>query len=218
MTKVTYTLVVFILLLPSMQVTGQNRTQAQPCSMPREQAPAVRGFRLGQNVEEIITKWPRLRYLHAKSRQIELDGAYDLPFSMYDNGRKLNLGEEMEGVDNINLFFLDDKLYYLVVMYSDYEPQGINDFIQQASESLGLPALGWRQESASSARLTCKGFELHIQTGKEGRRVGPPALILLDTAAAGELRRRQEERKRLESERQLEKQREAERKKRVFKP
>jgi hypothetical protein len=218
MTKVTCTLVVLILLLSAIQVTGQNRTQAQPCSMSLEQAPAARGFRLGQDVEEIIARWPRLRYWHAKSRQIEQDGAYNLPFSMYDKGRKLNLGEEMEGVDNINLFFLDDKLYYLVVMYSEYEPQDINDFIQQASESLGLPTSGWRRESASSARLTCKGFELHIQTGKEGRRVEPPALILLDAAAAGELRRRQDERKRLESERQLEKQREAERKRRVFKP
>jgi hypothetical protein len=218
MTKVTSTLVVFILLLCSMQVTGQNRTQAQPCSIPFEQAPAVRGFRLGQGVEEIIAKWPRLRYWYAKSKQIKQDGAYDLPFFMYDNGKKLDLGEELEGVDNMNLAFLDDKLYYLVVMYSEYEPQGINDFIQQASESLGLPASGWRRESASSARLTCKGFELHIQTGKEGGRLEPPALILLDTSAEGELRRRRDERKRLESERQLEKQREEERKRRVFKP
>ena len=113
---------------------------------------------------------------------------------------------KFEGISMGRFTFFENKLDHFVFDYSEYKPSDINDFVTQASKTLNLPKSSWKYEY-ESATIVCKGFEVIIFTGVEGRKLNYPTIIFSDLEAEAKKERQIKEAKQKE-----------ELKKKVFKP
>jgi hypothetical protein len=191
---------------------GQRATRsASVCRLSIDNAPEVRGLKLRQQVAEVLKAFPTL----------EREGREELGAISFAHTTRV--GEEdlnpsaLSGVEMLRLTFLDNRLYYIVISYGEYEPSGVSDFIRQATTTMHLPAAGWKREG-SSATLACEGFSVTVQTGKEGDRVDYLALIISDTRAEAEYVRRYKARQAKRQHEEAERRRREEERHRVFKP
>lgn len=208
-----------LLLAASAATTHQNRREASPrrqaaappCRLTLGESPEVRGLRLRQLEAEALALFPALKKYTGE----------DLGRTEYSHitvvGEEARNPTALRGVDMLRLTFLDGRLYYIVLSYNEYEPASVSDFVRQASATMDLPTAGWRREGASAV-LECSGFEVWVQTGKEGGRHDYPSLIISDKRAEAEYRRRYETRQAERRREEEERRRREEQRRRVFKP
>jgi serine protease Do len=175
------------------------------CDLRLNNAPALRGLRLGMSVSEVSARLGGLR---------PTPGRCGLS-TLYLSSRQLPASARgFEGVAVVRMVFLDDKVAYLNVGYGREFPfKSFDEYLSTLSSSLGLPGL-WRRVAGSAdfeqaQAMTCEGFV--VAAG----RIGSLYVELHDTEAVRTLVRRDIEagqRQKQEAER------EAERRRRSFKP
>jgi len=144
-----------IMLVCAASVFGQQSA----CAL--KQSPELRGFRLGMSVLEV-------------RRNLEDATQFDLKMS--GNGAKsftvripaAELKEALaEGIDEINLSFIDGKLAVIKATYnSGMTWDGAEDFLTKESESLGLPKPSAANSSGSQGnekyKVVCNGFAVTL--------------------------------------------------------
>lgn len=175
------------------------------CDLKLNNAPALRGLRLGMSVSEVSA---RLGGLRATPGRCGLS-------TLYVSGKQLSSATRgFEGVALVRLILLDDKVVYLNVAYGrDFPFKSFDEYLSTLSSSLALPG-AWRRVAGSAdfeqaQAMTCEGFV--VVAG----RIGSLYVELHDTEAVQTLVKRDIEagqRQKQESER------EAERRRRTFKP
>jgi hypothetical protein len=169
------------------------------------QAPEIRGIRLGMSLEEIVSDFP----------SVQTD--YDRSINEYGEAFLIDLPIEnryrFEGIFTFRLSFIDKRVSFFSVTYSDYSPRNLDEFAQQVSEKLGLQ-MSWKTPAKGIREIKCDGFTVLVVTHP----VLGPALIMYDLVANETVRKRKAEK---EAERKREEQqrlREEEERRRVFKP
>lgn len=104
-----------------------TNAQTAPCPLTIDQAPAIRGFKLGQTVAEIDKRIPiRQLFIKRKIADIHEYGEYGLVALLTGDiliqpGIDRAKYPELLGVQ-IDLEFLDEKLVRIDARYYDYQP------------------------------------------------------------------------------------------------
>ncbi|HJP92884.1 MAG TPA: hypothetical protein VJ875_13080 [Pyrinomonadaceae bacterium] len=199
----------------------QSLTPPSNCDLTVAQAPALRGFRLGQSLTDVLA---RFRSVHTSEILSNANAApkttrslLDVIFSTYyaltaqtpAAGHKLteNWNEvladsrffpDFEGVSKLHLEFIEQQLIAIRVEYkNDIRWQTNDEFVAASATALGL-ATQWK----TGPLLTCVGFTIHASSSFAS------ILELRDTNAEGAARQREDELKK----------REEEKRKNTFKP
>jgi hypothetical protein len=129
---------------------AQQQPQAQVCTLTVEQAPELRGFRLGMSLDQVKTRIPNIQV-----RQLEF-GLSDASASNLDAAL-------YKGVVAIGFDFLDDRLVSLHVYYESVPWKSADQFAARVSESLKLPD-AWKTSQGWSKDLKCAGFDVVAQS------------------------------------------------------
>jgi hypothetical protein len=196
------------LLLPDSKA---QETPAAVCHLTLEQAPALRGFHLGQSLHDVLTHFRRFDL-----PPTDPCGSLTLNFNApYGTLREYALRpEEFAGIQQLKLTFVDNKLTFVQLFYDSFPWRNMDEYLAQLSSSLHLSGR-WRPAASGGGGLVrahaigCDGFE--VIAG----RASAPFVELHDTAALQTLLQRGIEwqtRKRRETER------EQERRRQIFKP
>ena len=135
-----------------------QKSQAAQCAL--KQAPQFRGFHLGMTTLDVRDKLEDTTLFDINVPKTGA-GSHSVRISAAE------LKEELaEGIDEINLAFVDGKLAVIKVTYSGAQTwDNGQDFINKTSESLGLPKPSETSGNGSSEnkgnekyRYECKGF------------------------------------------------------------
>lgn len=154
------TLLLALLLLFCFTVTeGQSRSKPTatppPCKITIDQAPLVRGLKLGQSFDQLPRVLPRI----ARWRDEDPD-EYGLRRILL-SPRMLEDPETLTGVTSVSLAYFDDSLVSIEITYSrEIQWQNNSQFVAAIAEQLKLPREGWRQSDPSI--LTCDGFFIEV--------------------------------------------------------
>lgn len=205
-----------------------------PCNLTLNQAPKLRGFYLGQSKKE-LEKIPHFTDEYRKNNANDPMDKSKFGFVMLNS---VNLFYQQPGIRKVSdknyddiefyLHFLDDKIMYISVQYTEYEPTNLNEFIKQVSQTTGLPLDSWKIKDKYNAEMICTDFDVSLWTGNVVGRPeyqDYPSLAIADKSAENELELREKkynnllleaerERHRIEAEKKLEE----ERKRKIFKP
>lgn len=124
---------VVILLTSAAYVVAQK---PPPPNCPLKQAPEFNGFQLGMAMPEVKDKLADTSMFDSKFSTVSRAGAQAVRIS----GTELK-DEYAEGVDDINLTFVDKRLAVIRLTYHSGAGNwfGAQDFFKQLSEKLGLP-------------------------------------------------------------------------------
>jgi hypothetical protein len=123
-----------------------QQPQSQACTLTVEQAPELRGFRLGMTLDQVRARIPNVQV-----RQLEF-GLSDANASNLD-------AAAYKGVISIYFGFLDDHLVRLQVFYESVPWKTADQFASRVSESLRLPD-AWKTSQGWSKELKCVGFDV----------------------------------------------------------
>lgn len=130
--------------------------QPQPtCNLKVENAPAVRGFRLGMTTAEVKARVPNLIIKDTGF------GAAESYFSVsVFNGAP---PEIFKGVNHLSMSFTDKRLVRLSVEYANQiKWRNADQFAEKVSAGLKLPKL-WQADGDGATRLlTCDGFTVYV--------------------------------------------------------
>lgn len=181
---------------------SQSKT-TEPCKV--ETPPVLRGFILGQTVEQINSKIPNFQSVFLNEQQSQSDPKFSTPqteagFVLLTDtdvfypqpGQRAVSSSDYEDV-GFYWHFLDGKLMFISVEYNEFEPPTIRNFVKQVADKTNLPAQSWIFKDRNHAVLNCVGFMVDVWTGRDAGRPeyqGYPSVMITDTVAEAELTRR----------------------------
>jgi hypothetical protein len=145
------------------------------CMLTIEQAPSVRGFRLGMSVDEVRGRFRSLKVQPPATVNYNSDYGYleasihvaDI-LTIYPQYK-----EDFKGIQSVTMRFLDGRMTYLAVMYDDSTQwNDVDALLPSLTASLGLPApeawqvekikLRNREEQGLGKQLDCRGFKVVV--------------------------------------------------------
>jgi hypothetical protein len=180
------------------------------CSLTLEQAPTVRGFRLGMSVDELTRRLDNAvgRAITSRLGQVKNRATYTGLFSIGVEKYQFANVEEADGLEYIGFRFLDERLYQITIHYSyGAEWQNVSQFVEVISPVLKLNQK-WDVTDERAATLDCGVFK--VEAGLNVL-LHLPDLTITDSAGNQEAEKRKEEQSRREQE-------EEEKRRRDFKP
>lgn len=219
-----------IILLFFCSVYSQTKPNVR-CEI--DEPPVLRGFYIGQTVEEINSKIPNFQEAFNKQRNLEnrpefLNTRTEAGFILLGDtnvfypkpGQRVVPSDEYEDI-GFDLHFLDGKLFFMSVKYTEFEPANLKIFVQQVAEKTNLPTQGWIFKDRDNAILKCVGFNVEVWTGRYASRpeyADYPTVWITDSVAKAELDRREKAIGLRNKNTELERLRREKEKKTVFKP
>jgi hypothetical protein len=166
------------------------------CTLTLKDSPKVRGMWLGMSEEDFLKVVPTAKkdtdssLVEGKAGEVDYYGWEVVP---YDNPIQPDY-------DLLSAHSVDGRLSFFSVSYRKFSPSSANSFVKQAAEKLGLPVDGWKKEGKEIRILDCTEFSIELQTGRNGKRIDYPALILRDKAADALVENRVKQMKQQEAE------------------
>lgn len=151
---------VVILLASAASAFAQKQP---PPTCPLKQAPEFNGFQLGMAMPEVKDKLADTSTFESKFSTGSFTGAQAVRIS----GTELK-DEYAEGVDDVNLTFVDKRLAVIRLTYHSGAGNwlGAQDFFKQLSEKLGLPAPSAANSTGGRGgekyRVDCIGFNVTL--------------------------------------------------------
>ena len=126
--------------------------QPPACPLKLENAPELRGFRLGMPLGQVTARLPG----------VEVNtGEFGLKWASFSAANLKGSEEAFNGVDLVRLEFVDERLTALDLSYKNSVGWDNNEqFVARVTEALKLPGT-WRRED-SSATLVCDGFSISV--------------------------------------------------------
>jgi hypothetical protein len=152
---------VLILLASAAYAFAQKQPQQPTC--PLKQAPEFNGFRLGMTMFDVKDNLADTSMFDSKFSTGSRTGAQAVRIS----GTELK-DEFAEGVDDVNLTFVDNRLAVVRLTYHSGAGNwlGAQDFFKQLSEKLGLPQPSPSNSSGGRGgekyRADCIGFNVTL--------------------------------------------------------
>jgi hypothetical protein len=139
----------------------EGAAQGPPC--PVERAPALRGFRLGMPLAEVKGALEDSSLFDSKITGSTVVGSRAVRIL----GSELK-GDNAEGVDDVDLVFVDDRLSNIKVNFnSGMHWDSASDFFKRMSETLGLPQPSGEEARGSNQRnqkytVECSSFAVTL--------------------------------------------------------
>jgi hypothetical protein len=172
--QIKYSSFLFIIILFSFLITtscSQPKTEElkpeNVCTLTPEQAPEVRGFRLGMTLEQVVNKYPRLCKMPEKTPQFDVNITFYVNQSDKEellkdcaqyNGLLLNVNNypELKGVENIDLKIIKNRLSSIKIKYdSSTDENFTKEFTNKIKDSLGLSAwTNWETQNKEESSNT----------------------------------------------------------------
>ena len=183
MLKFLFPLICLCALCIPQNALSQSSTQSEVrCTIGLDNAPTIRGLKLGQNLEQVKAVLPTL--LKAGS-----NATRDPGIGALESRVNVNTPEYLpafEGVEQVQLLFLDNRLVQLNFLYDrTVRWQREKDFTSKISELLKLPNV-W-EDSIGGSILNCDGFFLRAELGYSN---SPSQLLVKLTNLSAEIDRR----------------------------
>jgi hypothetical protein len=150
------TLLLVFALTITLAATG---TAQQPCTMTKDQLPAMRKLRLGMERAEFEKVYRGANILVMKRHAAD--------------------PSDLEGLEGIAFDFYHDRLYFIEYDFDQKAWKGgkVQDFAKNVSEELNVPLDAWRVEPGDFlATMRCADFFVKINSKN-------PTLTLRDTVA-----------------------------------
>jgi hypothetical protein len=188
-----------------------QETDTQKCDLKVTEAPELRGFRLGQTIQDVLGRFPGVRLVEP------IFGGFDwhLNLSFFpayhtypaaaihnqSTGAVIDMRfvPGFEGVKNIKVRFTEGRISRYRIEYDDKTKwNGLQEFVSKTADSLGLASV-WKNGNM----LKCEGFQIEAGSGFEGM-----SIEIADVNSEKTFKRQQEEKQR----------RDEEEKKKIFKP
>lgn len=197
---------------------GQKPNEKKPpCPLGINQAPELRGFRMGMTQAAVLARVPGTtiekpdKFGLARLRISVIDSSKMIMPSPKDKGIQpdITVGPSdgsafvldsarfpaFKGVRKVQMRFIDGRLSYLEVDYDDsIKWDSIEQFVVTVATNLKLPQ-DWKTPANSDGgqekELRCEGFVLTANTGDSGELNSGPQLILQDLAAWDAMSKRQ---------------------------
>ncbi|HKS26668.1 MAG TPA: hypothetical protein VJS44_02555 [Pyrinomonadaceae bacterium] len=183
-------IILFITMLAATCAFAQKKQKDAPVvQCPLQQAPDIRGFRLGMPLMDVKGALEDASLFDTKlsgdnkvgSRAVRLQGS------------ELK-GDNAEGVDDVDLVFVDERLSNVKVNFnSGMRWDSAQDFFTKMSETLGLPKPAGEESRGANQRnqkytVECATFSVTL-TYSFGV---TPSVAIIDTAAQRKVGDRQE--------------------------
>jgi len=129
--------------------------------LTREQAPEIRGIRLGMSTEQILGLFPddtnRQRITEAIKDSKRVDsyglGRFDL------RPDKEAANPKLAGINYITVEVVDERVTSFQIEYAGTQWKTVDQFVAKLSEGLRLPSSSWERGDLSS-HLKCDGFRV----------------------------------------------------------
>lgn len=154
------TLIACFSLLPVSQTPGGASAQSR-CKLKPEQAPEIRGIRLGMSAEQLLSLFPEgsnQQNITAAIRNAKSVESYGVSrFELRPDNTTAN--PRFEGVNYIHVELLDTRITSFHIEYKGFEWENVSQFVRGLSEGLRLPIEFW-DSGASSSHMTCDGFRI----------------------------------------------------------
>ena len=123
-------------------------TGGADCHVKLADAPALRGFRLGDELAEVKRRFPQFRYI--RDDAVGADTAYIYRYTRH-------VHKSLDGVNSATLRFVDGRLASIEMYFEKPRWPSVGAFAAKASEALGLPH-AWAGDRTLS--LACDGFSV----------------------------------------------------------
>lgn len=227
--------VLFVFLLLAVSINAQvkkspkrvNLSVKNPCSLTISEAPKLRGFYLGQAKDE-LSNIPYFLEEYEKKKKEDYQDRVKFGWLMINSvdlfyrtpGVRTVPIKDLEDVE-FYLHFLDNNIMFISMKYTQYEPDNLNSFIKQVSETTILPVESWKIKDKYNAEMSCNGFDVSLWTGNIVGRdeySDYPTLSISNKTAELEIDKREKAYKKKLIEDEKERKRQEEKKRRTFKP
>ena len=151
----------FALFISETAAVSQSGTQSENrCNIGLDNAPTIRGLRLGQNLDQVKAILPTLPKAGSKATRDPGIGALE---SRVDVNTPTYL-PAFEGIEQVNVLFLDDRLVQINFHYDrKLRWQSEKEFTSRISDSLKMPNV-W-EDGIGGSILNCNGFFLRAEIG-----------------------------------------------------
>lgn len=157
------------------------------CSSELSQAPELRGFRLGMDIEQVSARFPTLKIAPADEfgfSQIELKfqsgHIYGLSDVLMEDETSASINRSrfsgFDGIKFIRFKALDNHIFFLKITYDDtVKWNGVDEYVAQVSKTLNLSGswttisgAGEVGSAAQTKTLDCAGFRITAGIGGYG--------------------------------------------------
>jgi hypothetical protein len=206
-------------------ILAQKRTKKvnlPPCNLTIENSPKLRGFYLGQKIEDVIKLIPSVENAYN-----ETEGSYFgypqadfriIHLSSLDTD--LTNSEDYKDV-NITWQFYNGVIVRLFVTYLEFTPKHLKDFVNQISAKSNLPEASFRFTDKHKAILVCNEFTIELNEGEYTRIGWNPSfsqIIVEDTKKIAQLDKEAKDFEKKKKDESLRLKSEQKRKKTVLRP
>ena len=158
------TLVAGVALLTLGQTPSASSAMAG-CTLTRDQAPEIRGIRLGMSTDQLQSVFPEEHNRRIINESVIASQRAD----SYGMARielrpvKAIPNPKLEGVNYISVWFIDQRVTSFHIEYIGTEWKTVDQFVAKLTDGLRLPNASWEPGSFSSV-LNCDGFKVEAMT------------------------------------------------------
>ena len=160
------TLIACVTLVAAGQ-TPSGSTAESKCTLTPEQAPEIRGVRLGMSAEQLQSLFPGEANRQSINNAISASkqaGAYGLANTELRPDREA-ANPRFAGVNYISIGLLDERVVRFYIAYTQVEWKSVDQFVTRLSEGLRLPNVSWEANGQLSV-LQCNGFNVEAYASR----------------------------------------------------
>jgi hypothetical protein len=165
--KPLFVLVILAALVNSALGQQSGVPATQKCSLTLAQSPAIRGLKLGMNVDEVLQQFPgTVDEPHVRNALSMADKEFGVArFGV--TTRPAASDSRFAGIYGLSFEFLDRRLSSIWVQYAGPEWRNVDEFISRLSAPLNLPGpISWEPANVVDQKtLKCAGFEIRAHVG-----------------------------------------------------
>jgi hypothetical protein len=156
-------------------ITDQSSGQSK-CTLTSAESPAIRGIKLGMNVEQVLTTFPgssekpEIKRALAEAGGTPHYGVARLNFQPFSYPSSVR--EKFAGIDSYSVTLFDNHVTEIRVRYNGQGsyPRGpfwvnVDDFVTKLSEAFNLPPVkDWVQKNSDERDMKCADFTIEAST------------------------------------------------------
>lgn len=171
--KQKITLIIFTIGLLFTAIKAQNVCSALPQNV------GIRSFKLGMTEAEAKRRYPKIQ-IWRDTNNIGMN--YSVIGQSYTPLDEVFTESEREGIEYVELYFLDKKLARFRIAYDGFtEFDSITEFTNSIVKTLKLPSADkWQKEKENSLRLNCSNFYIisRLEVKQMASELSKPSLFL----------------------------------------
>lgn len=166
--------------------SNRSNQPVEPDKCQLKNAPVLKGFFIGQTVDEIDQRIPGFKDAYQKEKELSRSIDKKANFVLMTSGTLIqtNGDGETKDIKDFSLIwhFLDDKIMAVVVKYLKNDSTDLKSFLSKMSNEYNLPSDGWKIDKEEAADLNCTNFRINVSINPQNS----PSIMLIDSMAEKE--------------------------------